>query len=90
MKRNKPEWLVSFESGRGAGAGYDVIYGFGGAGTGDPRDFYPDEDSCTAYEIAAWEAACAARDAGDESAVALSCEAAALGIGTYRFLMETP
>lgn len=33
---------------------------------GDPRDFTPDESSCKPEELAAWRAACAEWDAGNE------------------------
>lgn len=32
---------------------------------GDPRDFSPDEESCTEAEIAAWKDACAAWERGE-------------------------
>lgn len=41
----------------------DVTYGYYCGG--DPRDFSPDRECCTAEEIAAWESACAAWERGE-------------------------
>lgn len=64
-------------------------------GGGDPRDFSPDRELCSPEEIAAWEADCAAWEAGNGQPAPPSCytnESGTLhilapryGIGSYRY-----
>jgi len=60
---------------------------------GDPRRFFPDEESCTPGEIAAHKAACALWDAGDTTPLPGSCThfpggvitTSSFGIGGYTY-----
>lgn len=42
-----------------------LLAGYGYYPGGDPRNFSPDPESCTAAEVARWKAACAAWERGE-------------------------
>ncbi len=52
---------------------------------GDPHDFHPDVEVCSAEEIEAHAAACLAWDSGVRADDEPVCNAGAFGVGVYTF-----
>ena len=78
-----------------SGDEWEWVYGpFHG---GDPRDFFPDEECCTAEEIERHRLACEAWEKGEQVDRGPSCatqgdgsiwDGTGFGIGTHRYRLE--